>query len=114
MHLSPKAWDILAELAIHAGKVVTHRHLLTKVWGRASETEQQYLRVYIRQLRQKLEADPDQPQLHRHRAGGRLSAHGRGLSASRSSASRVPMKFWPRSPDRASSIIARHRLSSMP
>jgi two-component system KDP operon response regulator KdpE len=63
LHLSPKAWDILAELATHAGKVLTHRHLLTKVWGRASETEQQYLRVYIRQLRQKLEQDPDRPEL---------------------------------------------------
>ena len=63
LHLSPKAWNILAELATHAGKVLTHRHLLTKVWGRASETEQQYLRVYIRQLRQKLEQDPDRPEL---------------------------------------------------
>lgn len=63
VHLSPKEWDILGELAIHAGKVVTHRHLLTKVWGRTGDTEQQYLRVYVRQLRQKLETDPDQPQL---------------------------------------------------
>jgi two-component system KDP operon response regulator KdpE len=62
VHLSPKEWAILEQLATHAGKVVTHGHLLRKVWGRESGTEQQYLRVHIRQLRQKLEPDPDRPQ----------------------------------------------------
>jgi two-component system, OmpR family, KDP operon response regulator KdpE len=60
--LSPKEWDILEQLAIHAGRVVTHGRILAKVWGRASETEQQYLRVYLRQLRQKLERDPARPE----------------------------------------------------
>ena len=59
--LSPKEWDILEQLAIHAGRVVTHGQVLAKVWGRATETEQQYLRVYLRQLRQKLEPEPDRP-----------------------------------------------------
>lgn len=59
--LSPKEWDILEQLAIHAGRVVTHGQILAKVWGRATETEQQYLRVYLRQLRHKLEPDPARP-----------------------------------------------------
>ncbi|MFL5337489.1 MAG: response regulator transcription factor [Geminicoccaceae bacterium] len=61
IRLSPKEWDILEQLAIHAGRVVTHGRILAKVWGRATETEQQYLRVYLRQLRQKLEPEPDRP-----------------------------------------------------
>ncbi len=59
--LSPKEWAILEQLAIHVGRVVTHGQILAKVWGRATETEQQYLRVYLRQLRQKLEPEPDRP-----------------------------------------------------
>jgi two-component system KDP operon response regulator KdpE len=61
IRLSPKEWDILEQLAIHAGRVVTHGQILAKVWGRATETEQQYLRVYLRQLRQKIEPEPDRP-----------------------------------------------------
>ena len=59
--LSPKEYDILEQLAIHAGKVLTHRHLLREVWHDES-VDPQYLRVYIRQLRQKIERIPDQPQ----------------------------------------------------
>src|SRR5579872_1983143 len=59
--LSPKEYDILEQLVIHAGKVLTHKHLLREVWGIQSDGDVQYLRVYIRQLRQKLEAQPDQP-----------------------------------------------------
>ncbi len=58
--LSPKEYDILRLLVQHAGKVLTHRFLLEHVWG--GSTEVQYLRVYVRQLRQKIEASPDQPQ----------------------------------------------------
>lgn len=57
--LSPKEYDILRMLVAHAGKVLTHRMLLNEVWG--GETDIQYLRIYIRQLRQKIEADPEQP-----------------------------------------------------
>jgi two-component system KDP operon response regulator KdpE len=63
VRLSAKAWAILEQLAIYAGKVVTHGQLLRQVWGRDGETEQRYLRVYMRQLRQKLEPDPNRPQL---------------------------------------------------
>jgi len=57
--LSPKEYDILRILVQHAGKVITHRHLLEKVWG--GQTDVQYLRVYVRQLRQKIERSPDDP-----------------------------------------------------
>ena len=58
--LSPKEYDILRFLVQHAGKVLTHRYLLEQVWGPAADV--QYLRVYVRQLRQKIEKTPDQPQ----------------------------------------------------
>ncbi|MBY4592859.1 MULTISPECIES: response regulator transcription factor [Rhizobium] len=57
--LSPKEYDILRVLAQYAGKVLTHQFLLKQVWGPAADV--QYLRVYIRQLRQKVEQIPDQP-----------------------------------------------------
>jgi two-component system KDP operon response regulator KdpE len=63
VHLSPKEYDLLAELVANAGKVLTHRHILMKVWGPAHTEDAQYLRVFIRNLRHKLEADPAQPQL---------------------------------------------------
>jgi two-component system KDP operon response regulator KdpE len=59
--LTPKEYDLLRVLVIHAGKVVTHQHLLREVWGPASVYETHYLRVYIGQLRQKIEPDPAQP-----------------------------------------------------
>lgn len=58
--LSPKEYDILEQLVIHAGKVLTHKHLLREVW-RDETVDPQYLRVYVRQLRQKVEADPSTP-----------------------------------------------------
>jgi two-component system KDP operon response regulator KdpE len=58
--LSPKEYDILEQLVIHAGKVLTHKHLLREVW-RNESVDPQYLRVYVRQLRQKIEADPSAP-----------------------------------------------------
>jgi len=58
--LSPKEYDILRELVVHAGKVLTHRHLLRVAW-RDETIDVQYLRVYVRQLRQKLESSPEQP-----------------------------------------------------
>lgn len=59
--LSPKEYDILRELVIHAGKVLTHRHLLRAAWDSEHEVDVQYLRVYVRQLRQKIEQAPEQP-----------------------------------------------------
>jgi two-component system KDP operon response regulator KdpE len=61
VHLSPKEYDLLACLAGGAGRVLTHRQILTAVWGPAHEQDVQYLRVFIGQLRQKLEADPAAP-----------------------------------------------------
>jgi two-component system, OmpR family, KDP operon response regulator KdpE len=59
--LSPKEFELLRHLVTHAGKVMTHRHLLHEVWGPAQANEVQYLRVFIRGLRQKLEPDPTRP-----------------------------------------------------
>ncbi len=59
--LSPKEFELLRHLVAHAGKVLTHRHLLREVWGPAQSDEVQYLRVFIRGLRQKLEPDPTRP-----------------------------------------------------
>jgi two-component system KDP operon response regulator KdpE len=58
--LSPKEYDLLRILVQHAGKVLTHRFLLSQLWS--DLTDAQYLRVYVRQLRQKIETDPERPQ----------------------------------------------------
>ena len=60
VRLSPKEYDLLRILVQHAGKVLTHRFLLGELWD--DLTDAQYLRVYIRQLRQKIEGDAEQPQ----------------------------------------------------
>ncbi|MDE1940087.1 MAG: response regulator transcription factor [Alphaproteobacteria bacterium] len=59
--LTPREYDLLRLLIAHAGKVLTHRFILREVWS--AEADVQYLRIYIRTLRQKLEADPEQPRL---------------------------------------------------
>ncbi|ANY77425.1 DNA-binding response regulator [Microvirga ossetica] len=61
VNLSPKEFDLLAFLASHAGKVVTHKQILTAVWGAAHQNDTQYLRVYVGQLRQKIEPNPSDP-----------------------------------------------------
>lgn len=61
--LSPKEYDLLACLAGGNGRVLTHRQILTAVWGPAHEHDVQYLRVFVGQLRQKLENDPAEPKL---------------------------------------------------
>ena len=58
--LSPKEYDLLRLLVQHAGKVLTHKFLLGELWDH--NTDAQYLRVYVRQLRQKIEADPERPE----------------------------------------------------
>ena len=57
IHMTPKEFDLLAHLARHAGKVMTHRALLTAVWGAQSAHQPEYLRVFVSQLRKKLEAE---------------------------------------------------------
>jgi two-component system KDP operon response regulator KdpE len=58
--LSRREYDLLRMLVLNAGKVVTHKSLLKEIWG--SEADIQYLRIYIRALRNKIEADPERPQ----------------------------------------------------
>jgi len=57
IHLTPKEFDLLIHLARHAGKVMTHRALLTSVWGAQSAHQPEYLRVFVGQVRKKLEAE---------------------------------------------------------
>jgi two-component system KDP operon response regulator KdpE len=61
IHLTPIEYKLLTMLVRHAGKVITHNQLLKEVWGPAHVNEVQYLRVYMTQLRHKLEADPARP-----------------------------------------------------
>lgn len=63
VHLTPKEFAVLSELAKHAGRVLTHHHLLRAIWGPAHQDHIDYLRVAVRALRQKLEADPAHPAL---------------------------------------------------
>lgn len=62
VHLTPIQYRLLSVLIKHAGKVLTHRQILKEVWGPSSQENAHYLRIYMSQLRQKLEADPTQPQ----------------------------------------------------
>ncbi len=61
VHLTPIEYKLLTTLVRHAGKVLTHRQLLTEVWGPPYADQAHYLRVYMAQLRRKLEADPARP-----------------------------------------------------
>lgn len=63
LKLSRREFDLLVYLAEHAGKVITHQQALTHVWGPGHGEYVEYLRVYVRQLRQKIEADPQHPTL---------------------------------------------------
>jgi two-component system KDP operon response regulator KdpE len=65
--LSPKEYELLRILVQHAGKVLTHKFLLRQLWS--DLTDAQYLRVYVRQLRQKIEADPERPHYVRTETG---------------------------------------------
>lgn len=63
VHLTPKEYDVLAELAQRPDRVISHAQLLRTVWGPAHENHVDYLRIVVRALRQKLEADPARPRL---------------------------------------------------
>nr|WP_206377058.1 response regulator transcription factor [Sphingomonas sp. G-3-2-10] len=63
VHLSPREYDVLAELAQRPDRVISHAHLLRTVWGPAHETDVDYVRIVVRNLRQKLERDPARPAL---------------------------------------------------
>lgn len=63
LRLTPKEYDLLVMLARHTGRVVTHKTLLTSVWGPAHGEDLHYLRVFIGQLRSKIERDPGDPKI---------------------------------------------------
>jgi two-component system KDP operon response regulator KdpE len=65
VHLTPTEWNLLRVFISHAGQTLTHSQLFHAVWGNASGDAQQYLRVYVGQLRRKLELDPVRPKLIR-------------------------------------------------
>lgn len=69
VHLSPKEYGVFAELAKHPGRIVGHAQLLRDVWGPAHEQRLEYLRIVIRNLRQKLEPDPARPMIIRNEVG---------------------------------------------
>ena len=73
--LSPREWDILTLMVAHAGRVLTHRFILGRLWGAGGDVQQ--LRVYVRQIRQKIEADPERPRhiLTETGVGYRLAEH---------------------------------------
>lgn len=60
--LTATEFNLLAVLARNEGRVLTHRHLLKEVWGVGYQLETQYLRVFVRSLRKKIESDPERPQ----------------------------------------------------
>jgi two-component system KDP operon response regulator KdpE len=75
VHLTPTEFALLRELAVNRGKLLTHAHLLRRVWGHGYETETEYVRVYVRRLRAKLETDGGVPViLTQPRAGYRIAA----------------------------------------
>lgn len=63
LKLTPKEFELLLFLARHAGRALTHKHILTAVWGPAHTEDTQYLRVYIGHLRQKIEQHPEDPRI---------------------------------------------------
>ncbi len=73
VHLTPTEFALLRELALNRGKLLTHAHLLRRVWGSGYQTETEYLRVYIRRLRAKLGDDAAQLILTAPRAGYRFA-----------------------------------------
>jgi two-component system KDP operon response regulator KdpE len=69
VHLTPKEYAVLSQLAKHPGRVITHQQIMVQVWPNDVERHVEYLRVLVRTLRQKLESDPQQPQLINNELG---------------------------------------------
>jgi two-component system, OmpR family, KDP operon response regulator KdpE len=74
VHLTPTEFALLRELALNRGKLLSHAHLLRRVWGRGYETETEYVRVYVRRLRAKLETNGVPLIVTQPRAGYRIPA----------------------------------------
>ncbi|CAN5501760.1 response regulator transcription factor [soil metagenome] len=77
VHLTPKEFALLAMLARHPGRVITHRALLREIWGEAHVDDVEYLRVAVRALRLKIETDPANPSLIRNEPGVGYRLHDR-------------------------------------
>jgi two-component system KDP operon response regulator KdpE len=75
LRLTPKEYDLLLLLARHAGRIVTHKTLLTSVWGPAHGEDMHYLRVFIGQLRTKVERDPANPTIIRTEPGSGTASY---------------------------------------
>jgi len=69
VRLTPTEWQVLEILVRNSGRLVTQKQLLREVWGPAYETESNYLRVYLAQLRRKLEPEPSRPRYLRTESG---------------------------------------------
>ena len=69
VHLTPLEYNLLCELTRHAGKILTHKELLQRVWGPDYSSEKTYLRTFVRHLRRKLEPDPTQPRFLHNELG---------------------------------------------
>lgn len=69
VHLTATEYSLLALLARHAGRALTHRYILREIWGPNAEEHRQYLRVYVAHLRRKIESQPDRPELIRTEQG---------------------------------------------
>lgn len=106
LNLTPKELELLALLARHRGKVLTHRQILTAVWGGACAGEKQYLRVYIQQLRRKIEDDPARPRLILTRPGVGYAIEERQAAA--------PVRFVPLAGARAIGMFALDTRSAAP
>lgn len=63
IRLTPREYDLVRTLARHAGRVLTHRQIITAVWGQASEADSQFVRVLVAQLRSKIETNPSSPRI---------------------------------------------------
>jgi two-component system KDP operon response regulator KdpE len=74
VHLTPTEFALLRELALNRGKLLSHAHLLRRVWGHGYETETEYVRVYVRRLRAKLETNGVPLIVTQPRAGYRIPA----------------------------------------
>ena len=80
VHLTPTEWHLVEILVRNPGKLVGQRQLLQEVWGPRYEQETNYLRVYMAQIRRKLEPDPARPRLLPHRAGDGISVRAGGCA----------------------------------
>ena len=96
LELSPREYELLSYLIRNKGNMLTHRQLLKALWGEAHAHDRQYLRVYIKQLRHKIEPDPHQPEyiITETGVGYRMDEPGKFNSLSRlaSSKCRLPTK----------------------